>query len=110
VVRSEDEDSMRTEAAGMNRSPSCPLSVHLPRDHLDVTPVDPSTFDLFSDPTTCAKSCLAGLTAEEQATALERANKHGMIQLALHHHRLAEQEKTAHHHHHAHGKAPKKQH
>lgn len=64
------------------------------RDHLNVTSVPASTFDLFADPATCATSCQAalGLSDEEHADALGKAKRSGMIQLAMHHHQLEQRE------------------
>jgi len=50
-------------------------------DHLNVTTVDPSVFDLFSDPATCAKSCFG----EEDMESAARVAQHAPIALALHH-------------------------
>lgn len=88
------------------------------RDHLNVTAIDPSTFDLFSDPATCAVSCgdFLGLEEREQAEMDERVRRHGPIAMALHHHNMAQKEREqqqAHHHKHHHGHhqtTPKKLH
>ena len=86
-------------------------------DHLQVQAVDPSTFDLFSDPTTCAKSCAStlGLSDSEHAAMQARAKKSGMIQLAMHHAELKKKDEAAarkkhHHHKKPRGAGQKKQH
>jgi hypothetical protein len=61
-------------------------------DHLNVTAQDPSIFELFADPQTCAKGC--GLSAEHHAEMQYRASQHSLIQLALHHHELSKKEEA----------------
>lgn len=73
-----------------------------------------SKFELFADPATCAKNCgaMLGLDEEEHANMIQRASKHSMIQLSMHHHQLAEKEaaeanKHSHHHKRHHNKHKK---
>jgi len=62
-------------------------------DHLQVVPVAPSVFDLFSDPKTCNTPCPSANEVERQQI-MKRAAAHGPIAMALHHHKMKQQEEN----------------
>lgn len=61
-------------------------------DHLNVTTVDPSVFDLFADADTCNTACGVPHFGVDTKQVQAHAAKHGFIALALHHHELKQQQ------------------